>query len=346
MAFRRVFSVQWHLTDECDQRCDHCYIYQGNKVPLIPARELSLAQCLDVVDDFVRFCAAMECDPAVSITGGDPLLSPHVWEVLEALQRTGIRFSVLGNPFHLKKERCERLAALGCRSYQMSLDGLEATHDGIRNNSGSYQQTVQALPLLRAAGIQTAIMTTVSRTNYREIPQLIRDVVALGVNTYAFARYCPTNGDAGLNLTPEEYRQVLTDAWAVYEELADRGTVFPLKDHLWTLWLSERGLFMPGTEKVICEGCNCAIRHMAVLADGTVYACRRFVSPVGKVPEQRFMDIFLGQAMNAYRQYDRFEGCRSCPLLNYCRGCPAVAYGTFGNFYAKDPQCWRAWQTA
>ncbi len=24
------FSFQWHITDECDQRCKHCYIFSEN----------------------------------------------------------------------------------------------------------------------------------------------------------------------------------------------------------------------------------------------------------------------------------------------------------------------------
>ena len=28
-------------------------------------------------------------------------------------------------------------------------------------------------------------------------------------------------------------------------------------------------------------------------------------------------------------------------LLAFCRGCPAVASGKDGNFYAADPQCWK-----
>ena len=27
-------------------------------------------------------------------------------------------------------------------------------------------------------------------------------------------------------------------------------------------------------------------------------------------------------------------------MLAWCRGCPAVAKGTSGDFYANDPQCW------
>ena len=44
--------------------------------------------------------------------------------------------------------------------------------------------------------------------------------------------------------------------------------------------------------------------------------------------------------MEAYRDYNKFEKCAKCELLPYCRGCPAVASGKDGNFYAADPQCW------
>ena len=26
---KNYFSMQWHITDKCDQRCKHCYIYAG-----------------------------------------------------------------------------------------------------------------------------------------------------------------------------------------------------------------------------------------------------------------------------------------------------------------------------
>ena len=28
-GMRQYFSFQWHITDECDQRCKHCYIFSG-----------------------------------------------------------------------------------------------------------------------------------------------------------------------------------------------------------------------------------------------------------------------------------------------------------------------------
>lgn len=69
-------------------------------------------------------------------------------------------------------------------------------------------------------------------------------------------------------------------------------------------------------------------------------ACRRFESYVGTVHEELF-DVFHGPRMERYREHERFEKCRHCELLRFCRGCPAVAFGYTHDFYAPDPQCWK-----
>lgn len=93
-------------------------------------------------------------------------------------------------------------------------------------------------------------------------------------------------------------------------------------------------------EDVIYGGCNCANSHITILPTGEVYACR-MESKVGNILEEELYDIFFGEKMNYYRQYEKFEKCSKCELLRFCRGCPAVSYGTTHNMYPADPQCWK-----
>ena len=177
-----------------------------------------------------------------------------------------------------------------------------------------------------------------------EIPQLIDLVVGYHVDIFAFARYCPTGFDPETHVTPEEYRELLERCWARFEMYKDSGTTFNLKDHLWTLFLYEKGLFtIPEEldEDRIYDGCHCGDCHLTILPDGSIYACRRFVSEVGNALTGRLAEIFTGPQMDEYRDYDKFEKCSRCELLRFCRGCPAVAYGYSKNMYAADPQCWK-----
>lgn len=332
------FAVQWHVTEACDQRCKHCYIYNGRERA---NDELSIETLKMIIEDFMDTCDRMDKLPLVSVTGGDPLMYPEIWEFFEILRENSIKFSILGNPFHLNNEVAEKLKSLGCYNYQMSLDGLKDTHDFIRK-PGSFDATLEKIACLNQAGIYSTIMTTVSKMNLQEIPELVPIVVEAKVKNFSFARYCPNPDDLENLISPNEYRDFLEKMWTIYEKYKDCGTRFSLKDHLWKLFLFEKGLFSPSYEEdIIYDGCHCGITHMTILSNGTVYACRRCESPIGKVPEQSLYDIFWGKEMDEYRQFNQFEKCADCELLRFCRGCPAVAKCATGNFYAPDPQCWK-----
>ena len=339
--FGRSFGLQWHITNRCDQRCSHCYIWRGKEAKNPYSGELNLEQGHSVVAKFLTFCTIFEVDPLIAITGGDPLLCPWFFELLDYIHQMQIPFIILGNPFHLNRKICEKLKILGCRGYQMSLDGLREIHDSIRNKEGSFNATLSAIKVLQNLGIKTMIMSTVSCRNVLEIPKLAKLAVELGVDVYDFGRYCPPQNAIDECLSPHEYRDFLGHVWEVLKKLADHSTKFPLKDHLWRLYLYEIGVFQIQKSDVVLQGCNCGIRHLAILADGTAYACRRFESHVGNVLKQSFQEIFLGGALSRYREIKNLKGCNNCDLLNYCRGCHAVSYGVYGDFFEKDPQCWR-----
>ncbi|MBD5557226.1 MAG: radical SAM/SPASM domain protein, ACGX system [Desulfovibrio sp.] len=338
---RPFFSFQWHITDECDQRCRHCYIYAGatlKKPKHMAWRSMGgvLEKCLRMADTFGRV-------PYFYLTGGDPLLHPHFWDLAEQLKKLKIAFAILGNPFHLDDAVCARLKDCGCEKYQLSLDGLQATHDFIRK-AGSFACTLGKIPCLRKAGITSVIMTTVSGLNMEEVPQLIDTVVAHGVDVYSFARFCPENGP--LEIPPLKYRQFLEICSEKFKAHENSGcaTYFNKKDHLWKLYEYETGEFtMPDACEpgLIYDGCNCGNCHLTILPDGEVLACRRARgSAVGNVLRHELAQLWLHE-MEKYREYTRFKKCGKCELLAWCRGCPAVAGAGSGDFYAADPQCWK-----
>lgn len=154
----QYFSFQWHITDECDQRCKHCYIFSG--------------------------------------------------EGCQELKSKEIPFTIMENPFHLDDEICRMLKVCGCEKYQMSLDGMEKTHDWFRK-PGSFALTLEKVGCLNRAGIKGIIMSTVSKTNMHEIPDIIDAVVKAKVKVYAFSRYVPTGGEVDTSMTPQEYRNLL-----------------------------------------------------------------------------------------------------------------------------------------
>jgi radical SAM/SPASM domain protein of ACGX system len=335
------FAFQWHILDDCDQRCKHCYIFaEDNNKEL---HTMNFEDMKIVLDNALEMCEKTDRKPYFSITGGDPILHPNFWDLLELLHEKELDYSIMGNPFHLTDDVCRRLADLGCRQYQLSLDGLEKTHDYFRK-PGSFDITLEKIKTLKDAGVRASIMTTVSKVNIDEIPELIDVVVANNVDLFSFARYCPTGDEKDSHVAPEEYKQLLEKVWEKYNEYSDSGTYFNLKDHLWTLFLYEKGLFkIPENLKddVIYDGCNCGNSHLTILPTGDVFACRRMDSKVGNAINDDLFDVFTSDEMNEYRQFENFEKCSKCELLRFCRGCPAVSYGYTNDMYSADPQCWK-----
>lgn len=67
MAERTKFSMQWHITDRCDQRCKHCYIYEGKDKKC--SLELDLDTLKAILEDFIQSCDKLNRDPFLVITG-------------------------------------------------------------------------------------------------------------------------------------------------------------------------------------------------------------------------------------------------------------------------------------
>ncbi|MBR1891858.1 MAG: radical SAM/SPASM domain protein, ACGX system [Clostridia bacterium] len=335
------FSFQWHITEECDQRCKHCYIYAlGSHAKFKSTSESQMDRILSNIETFAE---KSNRTPYIYLTGGDPVLHPQFWNLLEKIHTKGFRTAILGNPFHVTAETAGKMAVLGVVKYQLSLDGLKDTHDRIRQ-AGSYDATMEKIPVLQSAGLQVAIMATVSKWNVKEIPLLIDEVVKANADIFAFARYCPSVKDREVCCSPQEYREMLAACDKQFKKYEGGNTYFSKKEHLWTLFDYENGRFDPDSypdDEIVYGGCNCGNAHFTILSDGACYACRRMQSNVGNALTDDLYDLFTGEKMDRYRVYEKFEKCSKCPLLRFCRGCPAVAFGySGGNMYAPDPQCW------
>lgn len=339
-----LFGIQLHITENCDQRCRHCYIFaEANKKPPV---SMDFAQMQEVVRKVETFLGRMDMRPNWHITGGDPLLNSDFWKLAELLKEKKQSYLLMGNPFHLTENVCKRLKDTGCHAYQVSIDGMEKTHDWFRM-PGSFRKTLEVFPILRAAGIESVVSMTVSELNYKELPDVMDMMEEASVDQFGFARYVPTSAEKDNAIPPMEYRKLLETYIQKRREAKLRGsfTYFALKDHLLALYLYEEGKFHPPAYSHrsgdhMPAGCHCANGTMAICADGTVMACRRMESSaLGNIFTDDLSDMWT-EAKKRYRQYNRFADCARCKLEPWCRGCPAVSAAVTGDYYGRDPQCW------
>lgn len=346
---RRYFTLQWHVTAKCLNSCSHCYLQESEGYQSEIKNELSVEQCLEIIDDFYEMVKAWGVGGRINFTGGDPLLKNDIFKLIEHARSRDIVVGILGNGETLNYETALKLKESGVSSYQVSIDGTEKTHDRLRRK-GSFRATIEGLRILNKVGIRSVVMSTVSKQNIDEIAWVANIAAKENVSIFDFARLTPIGKGSQFKndlIKPKEYRSFLLKMLEEYQRLEKNGykTYFGRKDHLWKLLYRELGLFQPLTDdrEIIFQGCAIGIHLIVIAADGTVYPCRRLPIKIGKVPEQSLRDIFINSPeLNKIRQVEKMEKCSKCDLFQYCRGCPAVAYGfSGGNYFAPDPQCWK-----
>lgn len=288
------------------------------------------------------------------------MMSLYFWQLLEkikkSIEKAKIRgaIDILGNPFYVDHFTVKKLKYFGIRKFQLSIDGLEEKHDFLRKK-GSFKETIRAAEELRRVGIKVNCMFTLSKFNAFDLIPVMQEVAKEKFNAFAFARLSkPENWSVEeykkQMFSPLEYRDLLTLIYQEQIKIREKypETRFVLKDHLWELFLYEKHIQSGSKEvekinkkRIVVGGCSLGIGSLSVLADGSVYACRRFHSPIGRVPDQKLIDLFIdSEKLNFYRDLSRYKKCNSCPLLYVCRGCGAIAYGFYGSFFDPDPQCW------
>lgn len=338
-------AYQWHITDDCDQRCRHCYLFAEDarlKCVTTPWEML-----MRTLDECTLEAASRNARPSLAVTGGDPILHPRFWDLAEEIHRRGIHWVMMGNPFHLSPEVCIKLRSYGVEQYQLSLDGLEPFHDYMRKK-GSFKATLEAVKWLNDAGINSQIMATASRKNLDDIIALMDVVAEHDAYSLTFARYCATSPEKAEDYpSPEEYHRFLERYYDKSEDLRSRGikTRYIQKEHLFTLLKWERGEFtVPEVSKahpdVVCDGCHLG-QGVSILANGDVLACRRMESVVGNVWNTSLKDIEGSDEVKRYADVKGIKRCKDCELLNWCRGCRAVGFNATGDLNAADPCCWK-----
>jgi radical SAM protein with 4Fe4S-binding SPASM domain len=119
---------------------------------------------------------------------GEPLLHPHLAEMVEAAKARGIEVGFNSNGMLLTRARAERLVSLGLDWLHLSLDGATAeTYEGIRSGA-DFERVAGNLRGLReakrAAGADKPwirVVFVAMRRNLHELPDLVRLLGEWGV---------------------------------------------------------------------------------------------------------------------------------------------------------------------
>lgn len=140
---------------------------------------LSPAQCLAAVEE----CGA----PIVSVCGGEPLVYPHLDELLAELLARRKHVYLCTNGVLLAR-RVESLRPSPRLMINVHLDGMEATHDRLADRPGVFAAAAGGIVAAKRKGFYVCTNTTIYReTDLDEIAVLFDYLAELGVEAMLIA---------------------------------------------------------------------------------------------------------------------------------------------------------------
>lgn len=315
----------WESTLRCNLACLHC----GSdcvRDDSTQAREIGADLVRRELSSIAKYYPPRNC--TFAIIGGEPLLRPDIIEAGAFSAELGYSWGITTNGMLLNKNMIRRLKEAGIKTISVSLDGIEADHDRLRNCKGSYRVVTSAIrDLLEARFIrQFDVICCVSKINIERLDQFVEELVKFNVPAVRFTPVF-SRGRAGgsreLMLEKADYMKMLNFI------AKQRATQTAIKVNL-----SEEGYWGPEWECVVRDEfhyCASGIQIGSILHDGSVTGCpsvsRKFLE--GNIKDDPFIDIWK----NRFTQY---RGDRRKTFAGKCGDCEHWILCEGGGFHLLD----------
>ena len=329
-------TLQWHITDLCNLRCNHCYQESENRAnPDFEFLTTVLEQYLTLLVRLERE-RRIKVRGHINITGGEPLIRDDFLALLLQIKRLKISFAILTNGSLINNPTARYLKSLAPKYVQVSMEGMRKTHDSIRGQ-GNFEKTTKALKILTSQGLTTLVSFTAHKGNYKDFPEVAEICKELGVDHLWADRLIPLGKGkelAKLILTREE-------TFAFFQLMhSSRSTK--------TFWgnpkksiVMHRALQFQVSKETIYR-CRAGGELITVMPDGEVFPCRRMPISVGNLKVNSLSEIYFeSPLLKKLRNRKQIsKGCEECKYQAKCQGgLRCLSYAVFGDPFRADPGC-------
>jgi len=353
---QRPMLVFWETTRACLLACRHC---RASATTQAPPGELSTEEGHALIEQVAGFGRPY---PILVLTGGDCLLRPDLFDLVEHAVSLGIPacLSPSVTPL-LDAAMVAQIARSGVRAVSVSLDGCEAqTHDGVRGIAGHFEATVAAIGQLAASGVTVQVNTTVMDGNVDDLPGVAALVAQAGAHIWeVFFLVQVGRGAAARPVSPDVHEELchfLYDASThgfivrtveapFFRRVATRrraGAPAPEGALYRKLSAELVGLLGPGTGHPSAHTAPTRDGKGIVFIahDGEVYPAGFLPLGLGSVRTRPLREIYRDDPLLKSIRAARFTGrCGRCEYADLCGGSRARAYAATGDPLGDDPAC-------
>ena len=319
----KLLTLDIELSLACNYNCKYCYTSAGQK----GENELSLTELQQLVDQ----AKYVGVQTIIIIGGGEPLLYPHMKEIISYIFAKQINIVLFTNGSLIDISMANFLLQHDVFPV-IKVNGINPqTINWLCGKEDAYKYFIRALSNLESAGYtkqnnRIGISTIICRQNYSEIVPLWKWVRDSNFIPY-FERVSP-QGRASEN----DLQISADDLKNLFEELSEID-----RTHYHIVWESSH-------PPIAGASCNRHYYSVYIRANGDVIPCSGIDYVIGNIRTASLQDIISNsQELQQLRHIDEtIKGkCKTCESKSLCYGCRGNAYQLTKDFLAEDPYCWK-----
>lgn len=307
-------SLFLEITPFCNEHCLHCGSRCGdidvsNMLSVDEIKETLLQVKKDFDSSKMRLC----------ITGGEPLLRPEFFEIMEFAQNLGFTWGMTSNGTLIDKETARRLRKAGLRTVSISVDGLKENHEWFRQSPGCYEKTIEGIKNLIEVGISHVQITTVIyHKNIDELDKMYEEFKKVGVRSWRVINIEPigrAKENADLMLSKEEYLRL-------FDFIRDKR----FEDKMEVTYGCSHYLGVE-TEREVRKWyflCNAGVYTASIMYNGDIGGCldieRRPELIQGNVRTDNLKEVWENKFVNFRNDFRKTGKCADCKDYEFCAG--------------------------
>ncbi len=304
--------IFWEATLRCNISCKHCGsdCFADHTTPDMPYQDFLRA--IDEIGDIIS-----PEKTTIAIIGGEPLLRKDLEDLGHELKKRGLYFGIVTNGMLLSRQRLCSLMNAGLRSISISLDGLQDSHNWLRNSEKSFSKTTDAITYVaEQPDLVFDVITCVHKRNLKELPQVKDFLIQRNVPAWRMFSIFPRGRaafDEELMLDTKELRSLFDFIVQTKKEKridANYGCEGFAGDY--ELKIRDYPFF-----------CISGVHVASVLADGSISGCPStrddFIQ--GNIYHDNFRDCWENRYVEyRERKWMKTRLCENCPDFALCNG--------------------------
>ncbi len=321
VALRRAVIF---VTTHCNFRCGFCEFAADTL-----AHERKIHFPLDRWESLLSDLRRHGCRE-LYLTGGEPLLHPDFWEMVEMAHRAEMPIHrVTSNGSHTQRlgERERRLSREAIDAISISIDSPRADeHDRSRGFEGAFARLAEFIGQLRESAVRVHVTNVITRDSFICAAEVVELAAALGIEHVNFqpCTWQANYGDYEPIAEKRDFQVPLDDLDALERSLAEaqrtaRGLGVSTNLPILRRWVR---VFTEGSDSEgfffdrVLSRFRCLVPHTAVYigADGEVFPCTPLRS-VGTLKKNSFDDLWSSAMQEIRDHLDQgkfYPECRSC----------------------------------